>query len=62
MKSLIKNTIDMAMNSGAEGCDVIITTGDSMNFSALDGKLDKFKVAKTSVLGVRVIKNKRIGL
>ncbi|MBC7714606.1 MAG: TldD/PmbA family protein [Rhizobacter sp.] len=62
MKNLIQKTIDRAMNSGADACDVIISNGDSMNFSAQDAKLEKFKVAKTSVLGIRVIKNKKIGL
>ncbi len=62
MKNLIKSTVDHAMNSGADACDVIVSSGDSMNFSAQDGKLDKFKVSKTSVLGIRVIKNNRVGL
>lgn len=62
MKNLIQKSIDLAMNSGADACDVIVSSGDSMNLSAQDGKLEKFKVAKTSVLGIRVIKNNKIGL
>lgn len=62
MRNQIKTTIDMAMNAGAQECDVIVSAGDSLNLSALDGKLEKFKVAKASVFGVRVIKDKKVGL
>jgi PmbA protein len=62
MKNLIKKTVDHAMNSGADACDIIVSNSDSLNLSAQDGKLEKFKVAKTSVLGIRVIKNKKIGI
>jgi PmbA protein len=62
MKNFIQNTIDQAMNLGADSCDVIINTGESINLSAQGGKLDKYKIAKTTILGLRVIKNKKIGL
>jgi PmbA protein len=62
VKNIIQKTIERTMNSGAEACDIIISSGDSMNFSSQDGKLDEFNVSKTSVLGIRVIKNKKIGL
>ncbi len=62
MKNVIQSAVDYTMSIGAEACDVIVTTSDSINFSAQDGKLEKYKVAKTSVLGIRVIKNKKIGL
>ncbi|MBC7428586.1 MAG: TldD/PmbA family protein [Bacteriovorax sp.] len=62
MKNLIQKTIDRAMNSGADACDIIVNSSDSLNLSAQDAKLEKFKVAKTSVLGIRVVKNKKIGI
>ncbi len=62
MKNQIQKTIDLAMNSGADACDVIVSAGESLNLSALNGKLEKFKVAQSSVFGIRVIKNKKVGL
>ncbi len=62
MKDLLQTTLEQTMKLGADGCDVIVNTGESMNLSAQDGKLDKYKLAKSSVLGIRAIKNKRIGL
>lgn len=62
MKNLIKNAIDLTMNSGADACDILVNTGESINLSSQTGKLDKFKISKTSILGIRVIKNKKIGL
>lgn len=62
MKNLIQKTIDQTMNSGADACDIIVNSGESLNLSAQDGKIDKFKLAKTSVLGIRVIKDKKVGL
>jgi PmbA protein len=62
MKSTIKKSIDMAMNSGADSCDAIVSSGESLSLSPLNGKLDKYKISKNSILGIRVIKNKKIGL
>lgn len=62
MKNFIQKAIDHTMNSGADSCDVIVKTGEALSLSAQDGKLDKYKLAKTRILGLRVIKNKRIGL
>ncbi len=62
MKNIIKKTIDHAMNSGADSCDIIVSSGEAMSLSAQDGRLDQYKLSKTAILGLRVIKNKRIGL
>lgn len=62
MKNIIQKAVDHAMNSGADGCDVIVSSGEAMSLSAQDGKLDQYKISKTAILGLRVIKNKKIGL
>ena len=62
MKNLIKKAIDRAMNSGADSCDIIISSGEAMSLSAQDGKLDQYEISQTGVLGLRVIKNNKIGL
>lgn len=62
MKNTLQKIIEQTMNAGADSCDVIVNGGESMNLGALNEKLDKFKVSKTSMFGVRAIKNQRIGL
>lgn len=62
MKNFIQKAVDLAMKEGADACDVILSTGESLSLSSEDGKLDKYKVSQTSILGLRVIKNKKIGL
>lgn len=62
MKNTLQKIIDQSLHAGAEACDVIVSSAESMNLGALDGNLDKFKVSKTSMFGVRVIKNKKVGL
>lgn len=62
MKNTLQKIIDQSLRAGAEACDVIVSSGESISLGALNGELDKFKVSKTSMFGVRVIKNKKIGL
>jgi PmbA protein len=62
VKNTLQKIIDQSLHAGAEACDVIVSSAESMNLGALDGSLDKFKVSKTSLFGVRVIKNKKVGL
>lgn len=62
MKTTLQRIIDQTMNAGADSCDIIVNSGESMNFGALNGALDKFKVSKTSIFGVRAIKNQKVGL
>lgn len=62
MKSLIKKSIDNALNAGADSCDILINKGESINLSALNGQLEKYNVTKTQDFGIRVIKDNRVGL
>ncbi|MEN9450818.1 MAG: hypothetical protein RJA83_1436 [Pseudomonadota bacterium] len=62
MKKLLQETINEAINLKAEACDVIVNSGESLSLSAQNEKLEKYKIAKTAILGIRVIKNKRVGL
>lgn len=62
MKTTLQKIIDQTMNAGADSCDVIVNAGESMNLSALNGGLDKFKLSKTALFGVRAIKNQKVGL
>jgi PmbA protein len=62
VKNTLQKIIDQTMNAGADSCDVIVNAGEAMNLGTNNGKLDKFKVSKTSMFGVRAIKNQKIGL
>ncbi|MBY0413863.1 MAG: TldD/PmbA family protein [Bdellovibrionales bacterium] len=62
MRNILQKTIDIAMSNGADSCDVILNSASSMDLSAHNGKLKKYKISQTSTLGIRVIKDKKIGL
>lgn len=62
VKQIMKQTIDLALKNGADSCDIILNNGENISLAALNGKLDKFKISKTQDLGIRVIKDQKIGL
>lgn len=62
MKKLLQEIIQEALNLKADACDIIVNSGESLSLSAQNEKLEKYKIAKTSILGIRVIKNQRVGL
>lgn len=62
MKTFLNEIVNEAMSLKADSCDVIMTGGESLSLSSTDGKLEKYKIAKTSIIGIRVIKNQRVGL
>ena len=60
MQSL-QNIIDTAMKAGAEQADIIVDSGESLTVKAEDAKISSYEVSSTNVIGLRVIKNNRIG-
>jgi PmbA protein len=62
MKTIIQETINQVLDLGADACDIIVDSGESLSLSAYEGKIKKFQLSKTKILGVRAIKNKKIGL
>lgn len=54
--------LNLAKESGADQSDVIVSNSDSLSLKAQDGELDQFQVAGTCSIGVRAIKNNRVGL
>lgn len=61
-KNILEKTIELAKSLGAEECDVILSKENSTRVSANQGNIDQFKISNTQILGLRVIKNNRIGL
>ncbi len=54
--------IDKAMAAGADQCDVLFSTGKSFSVSVQNAALDKYKVSSSSVIGLRVIKDQKVGI
>ena len=62
LKSLSEQAVNLASDLGASGCDIIAAKGSSFSLSAQQEKIDKFKVSSSNVMGIRIIKDNRIGL
>ena len=62
LKETCKRLVDLSLAQGADECDVILNKGESLSLSAQDGDIDKYKVSGSQVVGVRVIKDSKIGL
>lgn len=62
LKENMQNLIDMTLRAGADSCDVILSKGESFSLSAQNEKIDKYQVSGSQVMGLRVIKDQKIGL
>lgn len=62
IKAAMKKAIDMAISQGAEQADVIVSRGESFSVNAQNAEVDKYKVSGSQVLGIRTIKDDRVGL
>ena len=54
--------LEMASDKGTTGADIIGSKSESMSFKAAGGKLDEYKISQGQVLGIRVIKDCKVGL
>ncbi len=61
-QNTLESSIDKLKKLGADQCDVILSKGNSFSLSAQDGEIDKYKVSGSQVMGVRVIKDHKVGL
>ena len=62
LKNVLNTTVDKLNTLGADQCDVILSKGSSFSLSAQNGEIDKYKVSGAQVLGIRAIKNQKVGL
>ena len=62
LKDKMSQLIDKCMNAGASECDVVLSKGDSFSLSAQNGEIEKYQVSGSQVMGVRVIKDNKVGL
>ncbi len=61
MKEILEKTVSMAKDLGAE-CDVLYSKGNSFSISAQKGDIDKYSVTGSQIIGIRAIKNGRVGI
>lgn len=62
LKVAAEKAIQMALDCGAEMCDVIGARGSSFSLTAQEEKIDKYKVSSSQAMGIRVIKDQKVGL
>ena len=62
IKSAMQIALNMANDKGASGADVIGSKSESMSFTAAGGKLDEYTISQGQVLGIRVIRESKVGL
>lgn len=62
LKDSMEKLINMAQDAGADSCDVILSKGNSFSLSAQNEKIDNYEVSGSQVMGLRVIKDEKIGL
>lgn len=62
LKNILEKTIDLTKKNGADQADVILNTGSSFSISAQNAEIDKYKLSGSSVVGIRAIKNNKVGI
>ncbi len=61
LRNVCEKIVESAKAKGAE-CDVILSKGNSINLSAQGGAIDKYSISGSQIVGVRVIKDQKVGL
>ncbi len=59
---LLNNLVQLAQKKGADECDIILNRSKSLSLSAFDAAIDKYQVSSSQLVGIRVIKDKKVGL
>jgi PmbA protein len=60
-KATIEKALEIAKNKGADACDLILDSGSSLSVKTEAGEISEYKVSGSEILGIRVIKDKKIG-
>lgn len=62
LKESMSELIKATLKNGADECDVILSKGKSFSLSAQKNEIDKYQVSGSQVMGLRVIKDNKVGL
>src|SRR5262245_15779178 len=61
MKKIMEQVLNSVVDSKAQG-DLILSKGNSLRMSSQDGKISSYNVSGTQIMGIRVIKDGKVGL
>lgn len=61
-KAFVEKVINIADSKEISGCDVVLSEGKSFSTSVQNNEIDKYEVSGSKILGIRVIKDQKIGL
>jgi len=62
MKNIKENIYKITKENNIKAFDVIVDKGNNFNLSVDDGKLKKYEVSGSEIVGIRVIKDSRVGI
>ena len=62
MKDVIEKVLNICDSKFLDGFDAILDTGKSLTISSAKGQVDKYVVSSSQVIGVRVIKDHKVGI
>ncbi|HIC43303.1 MAG TPA: TldD/PmbA family protein, partial [Sulfurimonas sp.] len=62
LKYKMQLMIELGDKHGADASDVILSKGGSFSLSAQNGQIDTYKVSGSQVIGIRAIKDNKIGI
>lgn len=62
MKNILEKTQNIAHDFEIPQFDVILSKGSSLNLSAQQNRLDSYKVSSSNIIGIRVIKDQKVGI
>ncbi len=58
---VLEKIIDVALKNGADQADIVVDSGESITVKAEQGEVSSYEVSGSQVLGLRVIKDDKIG-
>ncbi len=61
-KDLLNDILSQAEKNGAQSADLILSRGKSLSMSSQQKKLDKYNVSSSQVIGIRIVKDNRVGI
>lgn len=61
-KELCQKVIKKTLEMGAEQSDLILNKSNSLNMNSQQKSIDELKVSSSQIVGVRVIKNNKVGI
>ena len=62
MRNILERTQNIASDLKIPQFDILLSKGSSLSLSAQQNRLDTYKVTSSNIIGIRVIKDQKIGI